>query len=130
MKASVSNNILYWTSVAVVLPHPRSSPYSPIYRTFFSQTCCNSFINHQAWLLQLHHLHYCKQGYSKMSTCSKLFGMGRHAFSVLFFSHRAASEIIALAPCTLPHYFQELYNNISNPLIDTTSISGFDITYL
>jgi len=39
---------------------------------------------------------------------------------------RVASEIIALTPCAPTHYFQDLYNNLSNPFVDTTSMSEFD----
>ena len=35
----------------------------------------------------------------------------------------SASEIIALAPCALSHYFKDLYNNLSSPLSNTISIS-------
>ena len=35
-------------------------------------------------------------------------------------------SLIALAPCALSHYFQDLHNSLSNTLIYTTSISKFD----
>ena len=61
----------------------------------------------------------------KTSGCPKLFSKGSHAFSS-FFSLSASSKIIALAPCALSHYFLDLYNNLSNTLIYTTSISKFN----
>ena len=65
-----------------------------------------------------------KQGSSKTSTCTHVFGKGSHVFSSLFLLS-AASEIIALARCTLSHYFLDLYSSLSRPLINTTSIFEF-----
>ena len=45
------------------------------------------------------------------STCPKLFRS--HGFSS-FFSLSVAYKIIVLAPCALSHYFQDLYNSLSN----------------
>ena len=45
-----------------------------------------------------------------------MFGNGSHAF----FSFSAASKIIALAPCALSHYFQDLYSSQPSPLMNTT----------
>ena len=66
-------------------------------------------------------------GYNKTSTCPKLFGKRNHAFT-LFFSLSDASEIIALARCALSHYFLDLHNSLSSPLINTTSISKSMLT--
>ena len=43
---------------------------------------------------------------------------GSHTFSS-FFSLTAATKIIALAPCGLSHYFQDLYNSLSNTIVYT-----------
>ena len=56
--------------------------------------------------------------------CPTFFGKGSLKFS--FFSLSAASEIIALAACALSHSFHELYTNLSNPIINTTSTSEID----
>ena len=45
--------------------------------------------------------------------------------STRFFSFSAASEIIAISPCALSQYFQEFYNNLSSPLMNTTCIFEF-----
>ena len=74
------------------LPYPRSLLYSPVYLTFHNQNHCNSSSKQQTWLLQLPPLQFCKQEYSKTSTCPKLFGMGSHAF-YSFFLLSADSEI-------------------------------------
>ena len=51
----------------------------------------------------------------------------RLAFSSVV-SLSAAFEIFELAPCLLSHYFH-LYNSLSNPLINTTSLAEFGARY-
>ena len=98
-KSSNFKNTFIQNVSLLFIPYPRFSPNSPVYLTFRCQNHWNSSSKQHTWLLQFPALYYCKEGSSKTSTCTQLFGKGSPAFSS-FFLPNTASEIIALARYT------------------------------
>ena len=58
--------------------------------------------------------------------CRFSYNYSLHLYIFNLFSLNAASGIFALAPRALLHYFKDLYNSLSSPVINTTSISEFN----
>ena len=128
MKTSISNN-LYQIRVVAVFIIIRDLC---CIRRFISLSVAKTIATAQV----SNNLDYCNsllyntaiKDIAKLQRVQFIISKGSHAFSS-FFLLSAASKIIALVPCALSHYLQELYNSVASILIYTTSISKFDANF-